>query len=38
VDDFIENVEAAKALGIQAIHYQPGMDLVNQIKSRLAPD
>jgi HAD superfamily hydrolase (TIGR01549 family) len=38
VDDFIENVEGAKALGIQAIHYQPGMDLVNQIKSRLAPD
>ena len=35
VDDFIENVEGAAALGIQAIHYQPGMNLINQIKSRL---
>ena len=35
VDDFIENVEGAAALGIQAIHYQPGMNLINQIKSSL---
>lgn len=35
IDDFIENIEAAKALGINTIHYQPGMDLVNEIKSRL---
>jgi len=35
VDDFIENVEGAAALGIQAIHYRPGMNLINQIKSRL---
>jgi len=35
VDDFIENVKGASALGIQAIHYQPGMNLINQIKSRL---
>jgi len=37
VDDFIENIEAAKALGINTIHYQPGMDLINEIKSRLEP-
>lgn len=36
VDDFIENVEGAKGLGIQAVHYQPGMDLVDQIQPRLA--
>jgi len=35
VDDFIENIEAAKALGIQTIHYQPGMDLIGQIQSEL---
>ena len=35
VDDFVKNVEGASALGIQAIHYQPGMNLINQIKSRL---
>lgn len=35
VDDFIENIEAAKALGIQTIHYVPGLDLINEIKSRL---
>ena len=35
VDDFIENIEAAEALGINTIHYQPGMDLINEIKSRL---
>ena len=35
VDDFIENIEAAEALGINTIHYHPGMDLINEIKSRL---
>lgn len=35
VDDFIENIEAAEALGINTIHYQPGMDLINEIKLRL---
>ncbi len=35
VDDFIENIEAAKTLGIHTIHYQPGMNLINAIKSRL---
>ena len=35
VDDFIQNIEGARALSIQAIHYQPGMNLINQIKSRL---
>jgi putative hydrolase of the HAD superfamily len=27
VDDFIENVEGARAVGMQAIHYQPGLDV-----------
>lgn len=27
VDDRLENVEGAAALGIQAVHYKPGMDL-----------
>ncbi|MDY6873140.1 MAG: HAD family phosphatase [Chloroflexota bacterium] len=36
VDDFTKNVEAAKALGIVTIHYQPGMDLIDQINSMLA--
>jgi len=35
VDDFIENVIAADQLGIQTIHYQPGMSLSKKIKSRL---
>ncbi len=35
VDDFIENIEAAKALGIRTIHYQPGMDLIRHIQSKL---
>jgi len=35
VDDFIENIQAAKSLGIQTIHYQPGLDLINEIKSDL---
>ena len=36
VDDFIQNVTGAQALGIQALHYQPGMDLIDLIKSGLA--
>ncbi len=35
VDDFIENIQAAKSLGIQTIHYQPGMDLINEIESKI---
>jgi putative hydrolase of the HAD superfamily len=35
VDDFIENIETAKALGIHTIHYQTGMDLIAIIESRL---
>jgi glucose-1-phosphatase len=35
VDDFIENIEAANDLGIQTIHYQPGMDLINHIQMKL---
>lgn len=35
VDDFVENIKAAKALRMHTIHYQPGMDLINEIKSRL---
>jgi len=35
VDDFIENIKAAQTLGIHTIHYQPGMNLINKIKSRL---
>jgi putative hydrolase of the HAD superfamily len=35
VDDFVENIEAAQSLGICTIHYQPEMNLINEIKSRL---
>ena len=35
VDDFPENIEAAEALGIQTIHYQPGMDLIDHIQAKL---
>jgi len=35
VDDFIENILAANKLGIQTIHYQPGMNLVSEIQSAL---
>jgi glucose-1-phosphatase len=35
VDDFIENIEAANRLGIQTIHYQPGMDLMDHIQLKL---
>jgi epoxide hydrolase-like predicted phosphatase len=27
VDDFIENVQGARAVGMHAIHYQPGLDV-----------
>lgn len=35
IDDFVENIQAANDLGIQTIHYQPEMDLINKIKSIL---
>lgn len=35
VDDFIENIDAANELGIQTIHYQPGMDLINLIDMKV---
>jgi glucose-1-phosphatase len=35
VDDFIENIKAAKSLGIQTILYQSGMDLITTIQSKL---
>jgi HAD superfamily hydrolase (TIGR01509 family) len=38
VDDFIENIEAAHLLGMQTIHYFPGMDLINQLELALKQD
>jgi glucose-1-phosphatase len=38
VDDFIENVIAARRLGIQAIHYHPGMDLISKVRQRINQD
>lgn len=35
VDDFIENIKAAINLSIETIHYKPGLDLINEIKSKL---
>lgn len=35
VDDFKENIDSAKELGIQTIHYQPGMDLISHIQMKL---
>ena len=35
VDDFIENIEAAAALGIHTIHYKAGMDLIDHINARV---
>ncbi|HOA22816.1 MAG: HAD family phosphatase [Aggregatilineales bacterium] len=32
VDDFIENVEAARTVGMAAVHYRPGMDLRREIE------
>ncbi len=37
VDDFIENIIAANELGINTIHFNTGIDLINVIKSRLKP-
>ena len=37
IDDFIENVFAASELGIHTIHFRVGMDLINEIKSKLNP-
>ena len=35
VDDSIENILAAEELGIHTIHFQAGMDLINEIESKL---
>lgn len=35
VDDFIENIFAAKEMGINTIHFKVGIDLINVIKSRV---
>ena len=35
VDDFIENIKGAEDLGINTIHYQPGMDLLTRLKEVL---
>lgn len=35
VDDFSKNIAAAKALGINTIHFRTGINLINQIKSML---
>lgn len=35
VDDFLHNIEAAKQLGIHTIHFQTGLNVINQIKSIL---
>jgi epoxide hydrolase-like predicted phosphatase len=37
VDDFIENVEAARAVGMHALHYQPGLDVRAEL-ARLGVD
>lgn len=38
VDDFIENIRSASALGIETIHYHPGINLINEIQSILDKD
>jgi len=35
VDDFTENIIAASQLGIQTIHYHPGMDLIAKLQLRI---
>jgi putative hydrolase of the HAD superfamily len=35
VDDNIENIEVASALGMHTIHFRPGMDLIAHIQNRL---
>jgi len=35
IDDFIENVQAAKALGMTTIHYHGGINLIHEIKLKL---
>jgi len=34
IDDSLSNVEAARALGMAAIHYLPGVDLERELKAR----
>lgn len=36
VDDFLENVTAAQALGIEAVHFHAGMDLVPVLRKILS--
>jgi FMN phosphatase YigB (HAD superfamily) len=31
IDDFAHNIEGARAVGMAAIHYQPGIDLVAEL-------
>lgn len=38
IDDFSENIIAAKALGMQTIHYKPGIDLISTLKNQLTLD
>ncbi len=35
IDDFVENVTAAKKLGIITIHYKPNLNLIEKIESKL---
>lgn len=35
VDDFIENILAANAIGIRTIHYKTGMDLIMKIREEI---
>ncbi len=35
VDDFIENVKAARQLGIHAIHYHHGLNLISKVSQKL---
>jgi HAD superfamily hydrolase (TIGR01509 family) len=34
VDDSLRNVEAARAFGIETVHYTPGLDLVGELATR----
>ena len=38
IDDSARNVEGARAVGMQAIHYLPGTDLIAELKRSLNPD
>jgi putative hydrolase of the HAD superfamily len=36
VDDSLRNVEAARAAGMAAIHFRPGVDLQSELKAHRA--